>query len=67
MDDRLLGVRTTEMKRRASAGQLHHSRAVRAGWEDPLLAIKRRPYVDGRHFGCEEVNEAGIGMTGTTT
>ena len=51
-----------------TAGQLRHSRAVRAGWEDPLLAIKRRSYVDGRHFGCEkEINEAGIGLTDRTT
>ena len=61
MGDRLLGVRAPGIRRQATAELLRHSRALRAGWEDPLLAIKRRSYMDGRHFGYgEEVHEAGI-------
>ena len=42
----IAGRSDTSNEAAATTGQLRHSRAVRAGWEDPLLAIKRHSYID---------------------
>jgi hypothetical protein len=40
----------TRNEETATAGQLRHSRAVCAGWEDPLLAIKTTLLHEWRSF-----------------